>query len=556
MPDLKKMLTLEALSEALPSWLKRSTKPEYNADEIDSTLTTNQFVSASDKDNWNAKGTYSKPSGGIPKSDLSSIVQTSLEKADSALQSETDPTVPTWAKQSSKPSYTQDEVPDGSTYKRVSQSEKDAWSGKQNALTTTQMQAVNSGITSAGVAQISVNQSNITLLEQMNGAKNLLQLTGTVYNPNTIIVHWDHANGTVRITGTEPVTDNVYISLGTFIADETDTYYLYAENASSSSIMVYDDGNWNTYTGWPGRSPIATIAKGTTKVLYLRIAQGTIVGDVTVKPMICKKEEWDAFPAFKPYALPNTVITPALIEQVDNGAKNVIDVSKYTNLDNITISNSVFTTLGDTLTYLRFDAWLRNGSTQLLRAVDAQYIYSNGVYHWEFSAPANVNNILIGHNGSAYNGRATISLSLISGQRYVLRVNVTQCSSSIGQFKWTDVMICTLADWKVSQKYVPHSMSYQDLSDKKLDRLRSASDGGLISSGDLNSITVNSFALYTNAVSNLPETAAGSGYCFVRTSIFDSNAALQEAIMLQTGSMYTRTKYANTWGEWKKATNS
>lgn len=33
------------------------------------------------------KGTYSKPSGGIPKSDLASAVQTSLDKADTALQS-------------------------------------------------------------------------------------------------------------------------------------------------------------------------------------------------------------------------------------------------------------------------------------------------------------------------------------------------------------------------------------------------------------------------------------------------------------------------------------
>lgn len=32
-------------------------------------------------------GTYSKPSGGIPKSDLASAVQTSLDKADTALQS-------------------------------------------------------------------------------------------------------------------------------------------------------------------------------------------------------------------------------------------------------------------------------------------------------------------------------------------------------------------------------------------------------------------------------------------------------------------------------------
>lgn len=59
-----------------------------------------------------AKGTYSKPSGGIPATDLASAVQTSLGKADTALQSftETDPTVPSWAKASSKPSYTASEV--------------------------------------------------------------------------------------------------------------------------------------------------------------------------------------------------------------------------------------------------------------------------------------------------------------------------------------------------------------------------------------------------------------------------------------------------------------
>lgn len=48
----------------------------------------------------------------VAKSDLASDVQTSLGKADSALQSykETDPTVPAWAKAASKPSYTKSEV--------------------------------------------------------------------------------------------------------------------------------------------------------------------------------------------------------------------------------------------------------------------------------------------------------------------------------------------------------------------------------------------------------------------------------------------------------------
>ena len=55
----------------------------------------------------------------VAKSMLAQGVQDSLDKADSALQSftETDPTVPSWAKASSKPSYTLDEVSDGSTRK-------------------------------------------------------------------------------------------------------------------------------------------------------------------------------------------------------------------------------------------------------------------------------------------------------------------------------------------------------------------------------------------------------------------------------------------------------
>ena len=51
--------------------------------------TTNKVVTATEKTTWNNK--YSKPSGGITKDDLTSAVQTSLGKADTALQSETDP---------------------------------------------------------------------------------------------------------------------------------------------------------------------------------------------------------------------------------------------------------------------------------------------------------------------------------------------------------------------------------------------------------------------------------------------------------------------------------
>ena len=51
---------------------------------------THRLVTDSEKSTWNSKGTYSKPSGGIPKTDLASAVQTSFGKADTALQSHQD----------------------------------------------------------------------------------------------------------------------------------------------------------------------------------------------------------------------------------------------------------------------------------------------------------------------------------------------------------------------------------------------------------------------------------------------------------------------------------
>jgi len=61
---------------------------KLSADYVDDTLTTNKFTSTSEKATWNAK--YDKPSGGIPKTDLSSAVQTSLGKADTAIQDVSD----------------------------------------------------------------------------------------------------------------------------------------------------------------------------------------------------------------------------------------------------------------------------------------------------------------------------------------------------------------------------------------------------------------------------------------------------------------------------------
>lgn len=56
-----------------------------------------------------------------------------------------------------------------STHKFVTAANKSTWDAKQDALTTTQLNAVNSGITSSGVSQIATNANNIASINQTIG---------------------------------------------------------------------------------------------------------------------------------------------------------------------------------------------------------------------------------------------------------------------------------------------------------------------------------------------------------------------------------------------------
>jgi hypothetical protein len=75
----------ETLLSAKQNEITSSNK--LDSDLVDDTNQTNKFVTSTDITNWNNKGNYSKPSDGIPKTDLASAVQTSLGKADTAIQS-------------------------------------------------------------------------------------------------------------------------------------------------------------------------------------------------------------------------------------------------------------------------------------------------------------------------------------------------------------------------------------------------------------------------------------------------------------------------------------
>ena len=60
-----------------------SSTNKLNADYVDDTNSGNKFTNTSEKQTWNNK--YDKPSGGIPSTDMTNAVQSSLAKADSSL---------------------------------------------------------------------------------------------------------------------------------------------------------------------------------------------------------------------------------------------------------------------------------------------------------------------------------------------------------------------------------------------------------------------------------------------------------------------------------------
>lgn len=80
----------------VPSWAKASSKPTYTASEVGA-LPANTPIPTKVSDLTDDSGHYTKPSGGIPKTDLSSTVRSSLDKADTALQgSDVSAAVETW----------------------------------------------------------------------------------------------------------------------------------------------------------------------------------------------------------------------------------------------------------------------------------------------------------------------------------------------------------------------------------------------------------------------------------------------------------------------------
>lgn len=171
--------------------------------------------------------------------------------------------------------------------------------------------------------------------------------------------------------------------------------------------------------------------------------------------MVCPKFLYDADTTYQPYALPSTKITPELIELVDSGAKNKMQLTDSAGtsrvIDGITYtvnSDGSITANGTAASLSRYEfATYSANSNEILSGAtggspSTYFIYIRG-----------------GSSDYVYNGGVEILTADVGVSRsYAIVVSSGQTVNNV-VFK---PMVCSKAAWDVSQKYVPYRPSYEE----------------------------------------------------------------------------------------------
>ena len=196
-----------------------------------------------------------------------------------------------------------------STHRAVSDTEKSTWNSKQNALSSTQLDAVNSGIDSTKVEQIETNKNNILSLYNQ-GVKNIAKPnTISATSGITIVQNMGHyeISGT---TGGSQYTAYLCTPTEDIIATEA----LYIPAAATRTNVSYLC-HWKNTQDESRYSIIGTglIVPQGCKIhaIYIQVAANTTFS-LNADMMICKKAIYDADPSYQPYAMSNAELTQTI----------------------------------------------------------------------------------------------------------------------------------------------------------------------------------------------------------------------------------------------------
>lgn len=388
------------------------------------------------------------------------------------------------------------------------------------------------------------------------GAKNKFDLStatfdtygGTcsiTYNSNSSATIKQVSGGTnLRLPGfVTRLEAGTYILSGCPSGGSDSTYRLDLRNYSGGSADDVVNGSNDYGSG----SVSFTITTAGNYYIAVRFASDYTIptAGITVRPMICTKADWDISHTYAPYALPNTTITPALIEQIDSGAKNLLEtlasVTKtagtatvtYTKDSNEYITASPTTDDQRTFTYdnRQYTVHLKPGLYVLM--ID---IKTASTSQYSSCMLVNTSNTVIASSGVLQNktGVLSIEFSITTEGDYGI-------ISKLFDGSWR-IMICTLADWKVSQKYEPYRPSYENVA-------FGTQMYGNLTTSIINALPFGDTMGYINDSSVIP--GIGNKYVVIHTYKCTSTGQTKIQVVESTdGKQYFRNYDGSSWSAW------
>lgn len=307
-------------------------------------------------------------------------------------------------------------------------------------------------------------QNNIVLLEKYGGGKNLFNNVATDGSSGTL--SWTvSSDKSVTLSGSTNAA-NTRITLGTFTPKSgvqyvlsgcpsdgsAETFRIYGVNGNDARLPDYGDGY--TFTG-----------DGTEYTFYIYInSSGTNMNGKVFKPMICSTADWALSHDYQPYGLPNTAITPALIECVDSGAKNCLPQfnTNFTPTANVSFSYDT-------------DHWIDVDITGTVSAYTQINLFGGYIsnkfagkklYFNISNNPSNVHaKIVYSSNGStaAYTVETVTNGYTITGDYPYIGIFIAIDSGATQDFKFK-AMVCDESLYNVSQKIIPYAMDNATLT--------------------------------------------------------------------------------------------
>jgi len=239
------------------------------------------------------------------------------------------------------------------------------------------------------------------------------------------------------------LTGNVAVYIGNIISTDTDAnqcavLFIYTDY-TSSAIHLVNRGTASSFS--------VNLEEKVLKSVRIYSSDNYVhsSGDtVTVTNlMVCPKSLYDADSTYEPYALPNTKITPELIELVDSGAKNLVNSTSGSGTRWIDIPVDIpageyavsFATLSTT--------WEVSANQLQISFMDSNYdIVTDGYTYINYTTKNGV-----------YKLNDTCK---------IIRLYASPTSVSGKVVTYTNMMICTKAAWDVSQKFVPYRPTYAE----------------------------------------------------------------------------------------------